>query len=171
MAADLAADFAEQSNIIRPGFADNTTVFGRILRGELPATIIYEDERVLCFKDHAPASDHHLLVIPKERAHLVHCGHFKPSDLGLLQHMVHVGETAATRVCGIEGDPKAARAEGRLALGFHRWPLLTVNHLHLHVITPMPAKSWWYRMLFPQGYGRFFASPEDVASMFCGSKL
>ena len=40
--------------------------FGKILRGELPCDKVFEDDRVLVFKDIAPVSDFHLLVIPKE---------------------------------------------------------------------------------------------------------
>ncbi|MBS0366835.1 MAG: HIT family protein [Proteobacteria bacterium] len=44
------------------------TVFGRILRGEIPAHRVYEDERVLAFLDINPLSRGHVLVIPKEPA-------------------------------------------------------------------------------------------------------
>jgi histidine triad (HIT) family protein len=44
------------------------TVFDKILRGEIPAYKLYEDEHVLAFLDIAPLSFGHALVIPKERA-------------------------------------------------------------------------------------------------------
>lgn len=44
------------------------TVFGKILRGEIPCHRVYEDERVLAFLDVNPLSRGHLLVIPKEPA-------------------------------------------------------------------------------------------------------
>lgn len=44
------------------------TVFGKILRGELPCHKVYEDERVLAFLDVFPLSRGHVLVIPKEAA-------------------------------------------------------------------------------------------------------
>jgi len=44
------------------------TVFGRIVRGELPCHKVYEDERVLAFLDISPLSEGHTLVIPKEAA-------------------------------------------------------------------------------------------------------
>ncbi len=44
------------------------TVFDKILRGEIPAHKLYEDEHVLAFLDIAPLSFGHALVIPKERA-------------------------------------------------------------------------------------------------------
>lgn len=44
------------------------TVFSKILRGELPAYKVYEDDRVLAFLDIGPLSKGHTLVIPKEPA-------------------------------------------------------------------------------------------------------
>src|SRR5512143_1783691 len=44
------------------------TIFGKILRGEIPCHKLYEDERVLAFLDVAPLSTGHTLVIPKEPA-------------------------------------------------------------------------------------------------------
>lgn len=44
------------------------TVFGKILRGEIPCHKVYEDERVFAFLDVGPLSEGHTLVIPKEPA-------------------------------------------------------------------------------------------------------
>src|SRR5436190_18701405 len=44
------------------------TIFGKILRGEIPCHKLYEDERVFAFLDIAPLSVGHALVIPKEPA-------------------------------------------------------------------------------------------------------
>jgi len=44
---------------------DDSNVFARILRRELPCRKVYEDEHVLAFHDIAPLADTHILVIPK----------------------------------------------------------------------------------------------------------
>jgi len=44
------------------------TIFGKIIRGEIPCHRIYEDEQVLAFLDVSPISRGHALVIPKEPA-------------------------------------------------------------------------------------------------------
>ena len=49
-----------------------TTVFDKILDGELPCHKVYEDEHVLAFLDIAPLSEGHTLVIPKERKAFLH---------------------------------------------------------------------------------------------------
>ena len=49
-----------------------TTIFDKILDGELPCHKVYEDEHVLAFLDIAPLSEGHTLVIPKERKAFLH---------------------------------------------------------------------------------------------------
>ena len=44
---------------------DEQNVFARILRGEIPAQIVYEDEWCIAFHDISPAAPAHVLVIPK----------------------------------------------------------------------------------------------------------
>jgi diadenosine tetraphosphate (Ap4A) HIT family hydrolase len=147
-----------------PGLSDNTSVFGDILRGQLPAKILYEDGDVLCFRDIAPVSDHHTLVIPKR--HIETVGHCGPSDVPLLEHM----ENVAVKVLQAENpsmDMDAARSERRLSLGYHVWPVISVPHLHLHCIYPMPCSRWWSRGLLarvvhPRDYGTFYVSSKQT---------
>lgn len=47
---------------------DDQNIFARIIRGELPAIKVYEDEQVLAFMDIMPQADGHTLVIPKTPA-------------------------------------------------------------------------------------------------------
>lgn len=47
---------------------DDQNIFARILRGELPAIKVYEDEQVLAFMDIMPQAEGHTLVIPKTPA-------------------------------------------------------------------------------------------------------
>ena len=44
------------------------TVFGKIVRGEIPCNKVYEDDKVLAFLDIGPLADGHTLVVPKEPA-------------------------------------------------------------------------------------------------------
>ena len=46
---------------------DDSNIFARILRGELPANKVYEDDHVLAFNDINPLSPTHILVIPQGR--------------------------------------------------------------------------------------------------------
>ncbi len=44
---------------------DDSNIFARILRGEIPSKTVYEDEHVLAFRDINPLAPTHILVIPK----------------------------------------------------------------------------------------------------------
>ena len=44
------------------------TIFGKIVRGEIPCNKVYEDDKVVAFLDIAPLSEGHTLVVPKEPA-------------------------------------------------------------------------------------------------------
>ncbi len=50
----------------------STTIFGKMIDGEIPCHRLYEDEQVLAFLDIGPLSRGHTLVIPKERAARLH---------------------------------------------------------------------------------------------------
>eukprot|EP00924_Labyrinthula_sp_SR-Ha-C_P002860 maker-scaffold_13-snap-gene-9.51-mRNA-1 protein AED:0.29 eAED:0.29 QI:117/1/1/1/1/1/2/459/166 len=148
------------TNHERDGFNKNKTVFGKILQGNLPARIVYEDDTLLAFRDISPASDTHYLIIPKE-----HVSDYKALKLRhkeMVQDMIDLANALYNVETGEDGA--AARQEGNLSVGFHRPPLIQVYHLHLHVIWPMPAKNMWKRFLFPQGYGKLYKSPEDILS-------
>lgn len=157
-AALQTATLVERGNQVREGFVQNRTVFGAILRGELSAKILYEDEDVLVFRDIRPVSAHHTLVIPKRHIENIH--HLSPeseADRALLVHMLEVGKLAVKHDFP-DLDVDAAVASSALSLGFHRWPMLSVHHLHLHCIYPMPCARAWYRILHPMHYGPFYTS-------------
>ncbi len=50
----------------------NDTIFGKIIRGEIPATRVYEDEQFLAFMDINPVNKGHTLLIPKEHYTWIH---------------------------------------------------------------------------------------------------
>ena len=159
MCTTTAATIEERPNHHREGYESNKTVFGKILQGKLPATILYEDDRVICFKDIRPVSVHHTLVIPKQL--IADSNWLQPDDLSLVRHMM----TVAKRVLSASFPDlhvEAAYLDGTASLGFHRWPALSVAHLHLHCIYPMPCSTWWYRWLHPQRYGIFYVSADSI---------
>lgn len=61
---ELASDSTRPALRYAPRMAD--TIFGKIIRGEVPCHKVYEDDRVLSFLDAFPISRGHTLVIPKE---------------------------------------------------------------------------------------------------------
>ena len=63
-----------------------TTIFGKIIRREIPADIVYEDELCLAFRDINPQAPTHVLVIPKKEIDMLSNAKFE--DQALLGHMV-----------------------------------------------------------------------------------
>jgi histidine triad (HIT) family protein len=116
--------------------ADPDCIFCKILAGELPATIVDEDERTVAFMDIAPATRGHALVIP--RAHTPDLLSVDPEDL---------------RAVAITSQRLAARAKQRLSAdgvnlvnscGAVAWQ--TIFHFHVHVIpryTDDPLRLPW----------------------------
>src|SRR5438445_6479899 len=103
---------------------DPNCIFCQIVAGELPSTIVDEDERTIAFMDIAPATRGHALVIP--RAHSADLLSVEPEDL---------------RAVGLAAQRLAARAKARLradgvnllnSCGRAAWQ--TVFHFHIHVI-------------------------------------
>ena len=101
----------------------NDTVFGRILRGELPCDQVYADEYCLAFRDLTPQAPLHVLVIPRE--HLISLGEADQRHGELLGHLLLVAA-------------KVGRQEGfesfRTVINTGAEAGQTVFHLHLHVL-------------------------------------
>ena len=65
------------------------TIFSKIIRREIPADIVYEDEQALAFRDVSPQAPTHILVIPKEP--LASVADAREQDVALLGHLIIVG--------------------------------------------------------------------------------
>ena len=64
------------------------TIFGRILRGEIPCDEVYSDDRCLAFRDVAPQAPVHVLVIPRQPIESLR--EAEPADEALLGHLLLV---------------------------------------------------------------------------------
>ena len=67
---------------------EEDTLFDKIVRKEIPADVIYEDDQCLAFKDISPAAKTHFLVIPKNRDGLSELTHAEDRHEKLLGHMM-----------------------------------------------------------------------------------
>jgi histidine triad (HIT) family protein len=101
------------------------TIFDKIIRRELPADIIYEDEEILAFRDIAPQAPVHVLFVPKvSRATLNDC---VGGDAPLLGRMLLAASDYAKRE-GFADDGY------RCVINCNKQGGQTVYHLHLHVL-------------------------------------
>lgn len=100
------------------------TIFGRLIRGEIPARIVHDDDRCLAFHDVAPQAPVHVLVIPKRP--IPSLADVVDDDADLLGHLVLVA-TQLARSLGL--------ADGyRLVVNCGRDGGQSVDHLHLHLL-------------------------------------
>jgi diadenosine tetraphosphate (Ap4A) HIT family hydrolase len=109
---------------------DHESIFGKIIRREIPATIVYEDEDVLGFEDIGPQAPVHVLFIPKNEA-IPTLDDLQPSHADLVGRLV----LAAAAYARSEG-----LAEGgyRLVINCRGDAGQTVFHLHLHLLAGAP---------------------------------
>ena len=100
------------------------TVFQRIIDREIPAKIVYEDDRCLAFHDVNPQAPTHVLIIPRKP--IVSLAHLDASDAELVGHLFVVAAQLARELrlsggyrtvvnCGPDGGQ-------------------TVDHLHVHLL-------------------------------------
>ena len=106
------------------------TVFGKILRGEIPCDQVHADDLCIAFRDVQPQAPVHLLVIPREPiAQLADAG---PEHQALLGHLLLV----AARVAQQQG-----LSSWRTVINSGAEAGQTVFHLHVHVIGGRPL-AW-----------------------------
>lgn len=104
---------------------DKDNIFARIIRGELPAVKVYEDDVALAFMDLFPQTEGHTLVIPKKPG-ATNLLDAEPGDLGPL--MARVQKVA-------RAVEKALKPDGVRLMQFNGAPAgQTVFHLHFHIL-------------------------------------
>lgn len=99
------------------------TIFSKIIRKEIPATILYEDDLSLAFRDVNPQAPVHFLVIPKKP--IAKLADATIEDQSLLGHLLLV----ANKVASQEG-----LTAFRLVTNCGAEAGQTVFHLHIHVL-------------------------------------
>jgi len=103
---------------------DSSNVFAKILRGEMPATKVYEDDVALAFMDIMPRADGHTLVIPKVAAR--NLLDIQPAALSGLIQRVQIVAKAAMKAMDAEGisiQQFNESAGGQI-----------VFHIHFHIL-------------------------------------
>lgn len=101
------------------------TIFSKIIRKELPADIVYEDDEILAFRDISPQAPVHILVIPK--VVIATANDIQPGQAELIGNMV----LAAQKIAVQEG---IAEDGYRLVMNCNQHGGQLVYHIHLHLM-------------------------------------
>ena len=133
----------------------NNCIFCKIIKGEIPATKVYEDEHTLAFLDIKPVNPGHTLVIPKE-----HYENFLHVESGALQRLIVSVQKVAKAVSqglGCEG----------LNLGLNNGTAAgqVVPHVHFHIMprTPTDGYQLWHGKPYEAGQMEGVASKIRLA--------
>jgi histidine triad (HIT) family protein len=107
-------------------------LFCKIIKREIPASIVYEDDRVLAFNDINPQAPTHVLVVPKR--HIASL-----NDLAAVDDAI-VGEVVR-RAAAIAKDRGVSAGGYRTVFNTNRDAGQTVFHIHLHLLGGRPM-AW-----------------------------
>lgn len=105
------------------------TVFSKIIRRELPATIVYEDDLVIAFRDIAPQAPVHILIVPKKPIPTLNDA--TDDDRELLGHILLVAKQIAAA-------EQLSERGYRLVINTNAEAGQTVFHLHCHLLGGRP---------------------------------
>ncbi|XP_028278451.1 adenosine 5'-monophosphoramidase HINT1 [Parambassis ranga] len=115
------ADETAKAQIATPG---GDTIFGKIVRKEIPVNFIYEDDQCVAFPDVSPQAPTHILVVPKKP--IVQLSQAQEEDAALLGHMMIVAKKCAQ---------EAGLSKGyRIVINDGPDGGQSVYHIHIHVL-------------------------------------
>lgn len=100
-------------------------LFCKIVAGEIPAKIVYQDEQLITIEDINPAAPLHLLLIPKK--HIVSTLELQPEDDALIGHLYRVAAKIAT-------ERGVAESGFRIVANTNADAGQTVFHIHFHLL-------------------------------------
>jgi len=100
-------------------------LFCKIANGEIPAKLLYQDDKIVAFEDIHPQGPHHKIIIP--RAHIATLNELNTENCGVIGEMT-LRATELAKELGI------AEAGYRLVMNCNAAGGQTVFHIHLHLI-------------------------------------
>ena len=104
------------------------TLFEKIIARDIPADIVFEDDRALAFKDISPQAPTHILIIPKKPIPRV--GEAEPEDEAILGHLLLTAQKVAADL-GFNSSDKGFR----LVINNGKHGGEAVPHLHVHLLS------------------------------------
>ncbi len=110
-------------------------LFCKIIKGEIPAKLIYQDDKVVAIDDINPQAPHHKLIMPKK--HIATLNDLATADNELIGHMVQVAKKLAK-------DFNIAEEGYRVVMNCNAGAGQSVFHIHMHFLGGRP-------MMWPPG--------------------
>ncbi|MFQ1017146.1 HIT domain-containing protein [Gilliamella sp. BG7] len=101
------------------------TIFSKIIRKEIPANIVFQDDKVTAFRDISPQAPTHILIIPNKLIPTVN--DIKEEDETIIGHMMVV----AAKIAKQEGIDESGY---RLIMNCNKDAGQEVFHLHMHLL-------------------------------------
>ena len=105
------------------------TIFHKIIRREIPATIVYEDEHLIAFNDIAPQAPVHVLFVPK--VDIATLNHLQPAQAEIVGRL-HVAASNYAKQQGFADDGY------RVVMNCNEHGGQTVFQIHLHLLAGAP---------------------------------
>ncbi|MFC1957965.1 histidine triad nucleotide-binding protein [Chloroflexota bacterium] len=100
-------------------------IFCKIVAGDIPSDILYQDEQIIAFRDINPVAPTHLLIIPKK--HVTSLTDLSGDETSLIGDMIHAANQLAKREDIYESGY-------RLVINCGKEGCQLVPHLHMHLI-------------------------------------
>ncbi len=100
-------------------------LFCKIIAREIPAKIVYEDEKIIAIEDINPAAPLHILLIPKQ--HIASLNEVTDADIGILGHIQVIASRLAENM-------QVSENGYRLVNNCGVWGGQTIFHLHYHLL-------------------------------------
>jgi histidine triad (HIT) family protein len=98
-------------------------VFDKIVAGQIPSAVVFQDETVLAFRDINPKAPTHILIIPKK--HIASVNDLTKEDLPVVGHMLEVAKTVAAQQ-GLKAY--------KIVINTGAEAGQVVMHLHMHLL-------------------------------------
>ena len=118
--------------------------------------IVYEDEEFIVFNDYRPAAEFHILIIPKK--HYGPLQTLSEENIPMIEQMKEIGMKLLAEKTNFDVSTE-------LLEGFH-WPIVSVNHFHLHFIAPKQQMNCFKKIEFhPWTFGNVQMAIEKLQNM------
>ncbi|GBN48816.1 Histidine triad nucleotide-binding protein 1 [Araneus ventricosus] len=117
----MSDDEMMKAKLATPG---DDTIFGKIVRGEIPTTFLYEDDKCVAFSDVNPQAPVHILVVPRKP--IVQLSVAEDGDAELIGHLLLVAKKVAKE--------KGLNKGFRIVINDGPEGGQSVYHLHVHIL-------------------------------------